>query len=399
MMDLAWRIVAAPTALILAGCHLVLGFDDAVATGREGAGAGASTSQGAGASVTSSSSTQVGAVGSVTAGPGSGGGGGSGGEGPGSGGSVSTTTDGSGGSGGHGGDGGGDGGEGGAGGAPDTAPPTVLSVDPPHLATGVMSDAAIVIRFSEPMDAASTLDAFDSDDLPAAALSWNDAQDELTILPAVPLQVVEYEHPDEVPAAVYTFTIAATATDQAGNRLQSQLASSFSTARRVQHRLLAHGSLSGWVNGGTWGAAFDTIAAGDTAANNEFRGFVTFDLPALEGILVVEAAKIETLQIQSAAATYAGLGDVVVDEIDFSSVGMDAFLATSNADVGILSDDAVLEEKTLDVTPGVVADFSARRSRIQFRIRHSTSTDEDSIGEWSNFEPDATFLDVTYLAP
>ncbi len=353
--DSVWAVTAVGSVLLVAGCHYVLGFDEEVATG-PGGGQGGSPAAGGDAP---GGTGGVGATGTV---------------------------------GGSGGDGGGIGG-----GAPDTTPPTIVSVDPPHMATGVMDDAQIVIQFSEPMAPAATLAAFDGGDLPAVTLVWNASFDTLTIVPATPLAIAEYTHPNAVPAVSYTFTLAATATDVAGNPMLAQVASSFSTARRVLRVIPFVSSFTGY--GGTTNVFFDNLAVGEGAGNTPIRGYAGFDVSPLAGCIEVEEAMLETYQYSVTAGTYA-LGDVSVDHFVIATLNAASYSAAPLAQLGVLSDDAVLEQKTLDVTTAVRNDLSALRTYSQFRLAFTIETNNDANQNTAFFQRDAaTRLRVTYLIP
>lgn len=103
----------------------------------------------------------------------------------------------------------------------DTTPPTVFGTSPQDGATGVPVNAALVVRFNEPIDPLSVTPATFSvsglSGIVAGSLSVNGVEVRLT--PAVPL----------VANTLYTATIGAGITDLAGNALGTDRAISFST--------------------------------------------------------------------------------------------------------------------------------------------------------------------------
>jgi hypothetical protein len=130
------------------------------------------------------------------------------------------------------------GGEGGSEPEPDTTPPTILSVSPADGEAGVLEDAVVTIRFSEPMDPTATLLAYDSVRIPLASSTkdWSEGDTVLTITPNAPLAYDDVTDPTS-DAAPFELQIDDTAEDAAGNRLAADYSWSFTTLRRVTHTL------------------------------------------------------------------------------------------------------------------------------------------------------------------
>src|SRR5262245_15214730 len=69
----------------------------------------------------------------------------------------------------------------------DEVAPSVVSFSPADGAAGVAADAVVTVVFSEAMDPESVEAALDTSALGAVSLSWNAAQDTLTIDPMASL--------------------------------------------------------------------------------------------------------------------------------------------------------------------------------------------------------------------
>ncbi|HUQ19901.1 MAG TPA: Ig-like domain-containing protein [Gemmatimonadaceae bacterium] len=109
-------------------------------------------------------------------------------------------------------------------GAPDTTPPTVVTVSPTNGAASVSVNSTVVISFSEPMDGTSmtsltVLLKSGSVTVPSV-VSYSGATNSVTITPTAPLAF----------GADYSVTVTTGAKDLAGNGLASQFSSAFTTA-------------------------------------------------------------------------------------------------------------------------------------------------------------------------
>ncbi len=103
---------------------------------------------------------------------------------------------------------------------PDTTPPTVDSNSPADAATGVSSNTNLSISFSEPMDRASVEAAFSVAPAVTCSFAWSADDTLITCIPSAELAT----------STAHAVTLAATATDKAGNALESAHSFSFSTA-------------------------------------------------------------------------------------------------------------------------------------------------------------------------
>ena len=126
------------------------------------------------------------------------------------------------------------GGSGGSGGGADVTPPSVVSITPSNLATGVTASQQIAITFSETMNTASVTQALSITNLPSNAFStiWDVTGKVLTITPSAGLAYATGTTPAGTPALQYVVSITNAARDLAGNALPS-FSSSFTTLRRI----------------------------------------------------------------------------------------------------------------------------------------------------------------------
>ena len=102
-----------------------------------------------------------------------------------------------------------------------------------------------------------------------------------------------------------------------------------------------------------------------------FREFYSFALSSIPGSVTIESAVLRLYQAGAGAATYASLGNVIVDRVDLGAAldAADFSGGTLTPAIGTLSTNATIEYKTLDVTTAVLADRNAGRARSDFRLR------------------------------
>jgi hypothetical protein len=303
-------------------------------------------------------------------------------------------------------------GAGGAGGPPVTVAgaPSIVSVSPSNGATGIAANAVVTLTFSEPMNTRAVEAAYSSSDLPAGSLSfsWSNGDSVLQIAPTQPLLRATGTNPDATVARSYAFEIGTTATDQSGEALP-RFSSSFSTLREITQTLpaLQDRNLTGnWRSDDLYGensCQFDstTTCIGDSSnENSTYRGFLTFDLSDLPAQLQTLSAAQLSMTIDSIRnAPFAGLGSLVADHVTFDSISLDAFGAVSIGSVIQLSSSAAAgAQLSASVLSAVQTDLPTR-GHSQFRLRFSTTTDADDIGDLIEVLWTTEQLSVTYLVP
>jgi hypothetical protein len=287
----------------------------------------------------------------------------------------------------------------------DTTAPTILKATPGAGEAGVPADAAIVIEFSEPMDKASVEAAYASSDLPAAnvTMSWNDAGDTLTVVPKQPLELAEGigDDPSVVTAKAYALSLAATATDPAGNPLASALDLSFTTFKRMETSTLYIGDLTRFrTSTGAVSSLDANLLIGDSGALTA-RGFVTFDLAALPNGAEIEMAGFGVRQIAVAGDPFAA-GVMNTVHVTYDAVSTAAWDAPALAMMDPLTTTAGVGPRTVDVTAAVADDYAqrtARGNRSQFRLEFSAASAGTGDTNTVTLATTTFAMLIVYLAP
>ncbi len=134
------------------------------------------------------------------------------------------------------------------------------------------------------------------------------------------------------------------------------------------------------------------IGVGDNdrfARRRSVRGFVSFDLGGLPPGARITSATLRVYQTSTVGSPYTKLGDIRADHVDYGGA-LDygefttPFLGSST--VGVISRDASLGWKELDVTDRVIADLEAGRTRSQYRLRFLPLYSGDATNDWALFE-------------
>ena len=295
--------------------------------------------------------------------------------------------------------------------------PRVLSVSPADGATGVTSDAVIVITFNCPMDGPAFEAAYHSADLPVSSLTftWNDTRTAVTLKPKTGLVYqagpVQPGTEPQFAAKQYHFGFSDLGCNSFGRPLASG-SFTFATLREASTGLSANPELTGnWTDGEGEGVHnclrsaaapyVPTVCIGDDSNNVRYTGFVSFDLSQLPQAI----AEFESASLTGSAVTYgatAALGPNLLEHVAFSELGGAALLAPPSESLGAFYAGAGLPngsrfELVADVTQAVAGDYSDGR-RSQFRLRFAEIA--ANFG-WDDIElPTSDIrLSTTYLLP
>ena len=294
----------------------------------------------------------------------------------------------------------------------DTTPPTVLSVDPPNGATGIKSDAIIVINFSEKMDKEVTRAAYQSLDLPSSdvTFTWND---EGTVLEIVSDNFLEYAKGNDptIAAKRYAFSLSAVAKDTSGNAL-SPFDSSFSTLKLVTAQLPGVADQDGYIySDGTFDFDEQYLLLGDYNDNTGIRGFLSFDLSSIPEGSDISNASLYVYKGRVFNAPYDTLGSVSLARSEYREGGglLDYERPVSNPRMFDTASSPASGWLNGDVTSDVQVDYDNRQTnnnRSQYRLSFSVTTDNDNLSDFVQFEtaehgsPDfAPYIQINYFTP
>lgn len=280
----------------------------------------------------------------------------------------------------------------------------VVESDPADGEAGVTEDAAIVVRFSQPMNKAATQVAYQSADIPAAEVtfSWNAASDEMTVTPNALLPYAIGDDPSTLQAEAFTFSITTAAESADGTPLPEEYTATFTTLRRFLQYIDNDAFLTGKTT--DLGDKGVTPYMGDHADNDPSRYFVTFDLSGLAPDIVdVEAAEFSAGYLPGPIGNpFTDLGGLAYQQVAYDTFSQDLFDTP-----GIGSDALILGPNTtsndVDVVPelsDVIADPATFEDRLQFRL-FWFPFESDGNGDLDGVTMDSTQFEVgvLYLAP
>jgi hypothetical protein len=147
----------------------------------------------------------------------------------------------------------------------------------------------------------------------------------------------------------------------------------------------------------------DSVLIGDLTlgmggGEEGMRILLSFDIASIPAGARVESARLRLRQgVLSPTSPYPLLGSVVVDQVVYGTVlDLGAYDRSFPVNQGFatLSDNGNLEDKETDVTPAVLLDRMEMRTQSQFRLRFTTETNGDDLGEFAEFE--GPFLGATH---
>lgn len=280
--------------------------------------------------------------------------------------------------------------------------PTLVEVTPADGATGVASDAVIVLRFSEPMDMASVQQAYQSAAIPAAAVTfeWNAAGDELTVTPNEPLPYAQGDDPNTVAASVFAYTITSVAESADGVSLESPVDVSFTTLRRIAHHLERDEALSTQMrNDGFQG--IQPYIGDFTLDEGTRRYLLSFDLSSVPDIDTLEEADLHAAWTSVLGDPWISMGGVLYRQVSYDTIGPATFdgpTHTSNYALFANQNNFV----TVDVSSelqSVLDDPGTFDNRLQFRLRWAIENNFDMDHDGLYVDEDLLELDLLYLTP
>ncbi len=129
------------------------------------------------------------------------------------------------------------------------------------------------------------------------------------------------------------------------------------------------------------------IMVGDTGADIGVRGFLSFDISSIPPGSNIISSTLRNYQEAVIGTPYTDLGNVIVDHLDYGATldGADYNLAALQDNIGILSNNASIEFKTLNVTARLQDDINNGRTRSQYRMLFPNPTDNDNIEDAAFF--------------
>ena len=295
-------------------------------------------------------------------------------------------------------------------GVTDTTAPTLASSAPAHGAMGVAADTTLTLQFSEPMDTESVEDQLDTTELGAVGLSWNLANDALTITPDLALDVATGPIDGFVEASSYRVIVGDDARDVAGNPLGDTVEVEFRVERELWARIPAVDRLSRTITPSELVFAVeDPLVIGDDADNEGWRATMTFELAGLPGdpSEVVDAfLTTEQLPEERSGAPFDGLGTLTLDHVVFTELDSESAIngafnasqAATRTYGGIASSHEHVDIE-VDVTDAVNADLEGTLGSSQFLLYFDGFTDLDDTIDRAVFSREKLRLEVSYRVP
>ncbi|MBB6097408.1 hypothetical protein HNR42_000822 [Deinobacterium chartae] len=282
----------------------------------------------------------------------------------------------------------------------DQEPPAVLSASPDQGARGIGADVRLVLQFSEPMNKATTEQAYysDSPGLQAdqVSFSWDPAGRLLTITPRNDLAY------GTATPRTYRYGLREGARDLAGNAIKASFVAEFSTLRRQTYALRTlPGSGGNLSASGELQVDPERLEVGDTAGNHEQRAFISFDLADLPKSGTVEWAELD-LVAQGTVGDPQLLGQVEIEPVDYGSqLDQTDFDLPAKAEATALAQASQQLRSWLQDTlrRNKSEELEGKVVRSQYRLRiGSLSSDTDQQPDLWRFDADAR-LKVTLLFP
>jgi len=264
---------------------------------------------------------------------------------------------------------------------------------------------AIVLTFSEPMDAAATEAAFqllDASGAPVAVtFAWEDGGRRLLATPADP---VAYSPNDQY--LNYRYLLSTGARSREGAALESGLDVTFSTMRTLTVVRDSVAALDGAVsdlgficNDPNDASACLTAPTGDSAGNRGMRSFFAFSLNGL-GLdpddVAYARVRLYNTALRGAPFGVGNLGNLIVERVEYleaSSAETDETLALDAGDyddpdvfgsLPALTSWATGEEVSLEVGDWLRDALAQEAAYLELRLRFETGSNGDGVEDTVN---------------
>ncbi len=301
-----------------------------------------------------------------------------------------------------------DAGSGEAGDLGDSIAPRIVSITPRDDAAGVLSSAAIELRFSQAMNRASvasalTVSEFLPDDLD---LVW-DSQD--THLTVKPIGGFEYAAVTDQtgPALVYSVMVGTQARDAMGNHLRSVFASSFSTLRNISQHF---GNLEAAEYNTYGGGSGDNVHPcqgnptyrakvgrfHNSAVAGTFFVFVPVDLTSLGDPSLLSAVNVRfsAAQADPDGAFYPD-GSVLLDKVSYGPIDNDVGALQVTDGLGAFCSSASTTSPSSDLSGVLWTAYQSGEQRQLYRL----SADANPENTDAAFRCDGFDVVVNYRMP
>lgn len=296
-----------------------------------------------------------------------------------------------------------------AGSPPLVGPARVLQYEPPEGAVGVAGATALTITFAQPMSTESVQGALESSTLPLDSAEYDWSNDDTVLRIAFPVPLAEAEGSDVTAtvALCYNYRITSGAHDATGRGLEPSSVS-FCT-RRNSTRLFSAScerDLSGnWRSDGIYGDGdcareARSLCVGDSgfAPNQQYRGFLTFDLSSLnEPLLEVTSAKLQLVTQNVNGQPFTDLGALLLEGVRFRSIGRQAFASPDATALGALEPTPDSQATWLGDATASVRDDAGGTS--QYRLRFASASDQDDTSDHLLTSCEGVSLQVRYAVP
>lgn len=120
---------------------------------------------------------------------------------------------------------------------------------------------------------------------------------------------------------------------------------------------------------------------GDTSTDYYAEGYFSFDIGQIPSGATILSATLRLYHEATLGTPFEDLGPLLVDHLDYGDTldPGDANLAALQADVGSLAQGSIGQYVGIDAGGSVQDDVSLGRPRSQYRLRFTTTTDNDGV--------------------